>query len=375
MSTIGARAPNANTTVSHHLPRLGVLDLLRLVAAVSVVLFHLTARDHSRWAAGLPHTVFPGLAAVSRYGYLGVHLFFAISGFVILLSAWGRPARALVASRVSRLFPAYWAAVLLTATLRWAWPGFDARTPGEVLVNLTMLQDPLGVPRVDGVYWTLWVELQFYVVVAVMARIGLTAPRVVALCAVAPAVTLVALQVPSVARFASLTEWLPLFCAGMAVFVIRREGGRAVLWLVLVANTLTAAAVAATRTTSAIDAIASGPRTSPAVVAAGVVLVVGLVAAAALVPQVSRVDARWLTAAGLLTYPLYLTHEYVGWAVIDLLSPLTAAAVVLAAACAVCGGVAVALHRAAERPVQRRVRRWLEHGLRVGDGPPARHAA
>src|SRR5699024_10591942 len=102
--------------------RLRAMDALRLLAALAVVLFHFTTRDHGRWGAQLPHEVFPALSHVVRYGYAGVHLFFTISGFVILMSVWGRSPRQFVASRISRLYPAFWVAVLATATLRWWWP-------------------------------------------------------------------------------------------------------------------------------------------------------------------------------------------------------------------------------------------------------------
>jgi peptidoglycan/LPS O-acetylase OafA/YrhL len=351
--------------------RLRVLDLLRFVAATAVLLFHFTARDHARWAGGLPAEVFPHLAPVTRFGYLGVHLFFVISGFVVLASAWGRSTGSFVASRASRLYPAFWAAVLLTSVLRWAWPGFEARTPGEVLVNLTMLQDPLGIARVDGVYWTLWVELQFYAVVALLVRAGPTSRRVVGFAVVAPslaaALTLVR---PGVAGPWTLLEWLPLFGAGMVLCLIHRDGPRPALWCVLALDALLAAVVAAVRTPRAIDAVASGHATSAVVVAAGVVGVVALVAAATLVPRARACGPRWFTAAGLLTYPLYLTHEYVGWAAIEVLSRHLRPVPALVLASAVCLGVAALVHRTAERPFQARLRHVLD---RVLDPPrPAR---
>lgn len=102
-------------------------------------------------------------------------MFFIISGFVILMTlsrteTW----KDFVVSRASRIYPAYWAAVLLTfgvvslASL----PGREATLP-EALVNLTMLQDWLGAPRVDGVHWTLSVELSFYALMLAAFGVGL----------------------------------------------------------------------------------------------------------------------------------------------------------------------------------------------------------
>ena len=86
--------------------RLRVLDGLRLVAALAVVAFHYTGRDNPAWGESV-RTVFPTLSPVTLYGGFGPYLFFMISGFVILMSTWGRPVHSFVASRVGRIYPAY----------------------------------------------------------------------------------------------------------------------------------------------------------------------------------------------------------------------------------------------------------------------------
>jgi peptidoglycan/LPS O-acetylase OafA/YrhL len=54
---------------------------------------------------------------VSRYGYLGVDLFFVISGFVVQLSAWDRRPPEFVVSRIVRLYPAFWIAVTVVVVI------------------------------------------------------------------------------------------------------------------------------------------------------------------------------------------------------------------------------------------------------------------
>lgn len=86
-------------------------------------------------------TVFPGASACAAYGWLGVEIFFVVSGFVICMSAWGRGVGEFAASRISRLFPAYWAAVLFTAGVLFAWPEVrGVKAFSDVVVNLSMLQ-------------------------------------------------------------------------------------------------------------------------------------------------------------------------------------------------------------------------------------------
>ena len=144
--------------------RMASLDLLRFAAAMSVVVYHYTYRYADQLSP---------LQSVTRHGYLGVELFFVISGFVILWSARGRSATEFVRARVLRLYPEFWIAVPVSAVAFWLVSG-GATVTGvrQVLVNLTMIPQYLGTPYVDGVYWTLGVEIKFYVLVWLLAVLG-----------------------------------------------------------------------------------------------------------------------------------------------------------------------------------------------------------
>ncbi len=138
--------------------RLIELDALRGIGAIAVVLYHLTTRFPQMFpkADHVPFTFWEG-----EYRVL---LFFAISGFAIFftLERIGSVADFAV-NRFSRLFPAYWVAILLTlGFVHLGDIGALKIPPGSALVNFTMLQGFLYLPAVDGVYWTLTVELGFY---------------------------------------------------------------------------------------------------------------------------------------------------------------------------------------------------------------------
>ena len=110
--------PPARFPATARAPRLRVLDGLRLVAALSVMAYHYTARTSNAWDGDV-RAVWPGVGRLTQYGYLRVNLFFLISGFVILMTAWGRTVETFAVSRVTRLFPAYWVGVALTACCCW----------------------------------------------------------------------------------------------------------------------------------------------------------------------------------------------------------------------------------------------------------------
>jgi peptidoglycan/LPS O-acetylase OafA/YrhL len=141
-----------------HSARLSQLDAIRGIAALMVVLFHYSVRYQDFLGADYH------VSYAFKWGWLGVHFFFMVSGFVIFMTLCRTATGAdFIVSRFSRLFPAYWLAVLLTALFdNLLGPAQSQRSPMEVAVNLTMLQEFVHVRHVDGVYWTLTCELIFY---------------------------------------------------------------------------------------------------------------------------------------------------------------------------------------------------------------------
>lgn len=294
--------------------RLQEIDLLRFLAALAVVFYHysfLASTGHGLAVAG-----WPGLAEYSRYGYLGVELFFMISGFVILLSAQDRNPAAFVRSRFLRLYPAYWLCVSLTALVLLAWGvGRQSVTLSQYLANLTMLQKFVGISHVDGVYWTLVVELKFYFLVWLLLRTGAMARLRLWLWLWLSAAG-IALLVPERIgdRMGSLllAESAPFFCVGIACYLLRRDQHRWRDWAMLVLAGIIGSEVAARDAAelSADHQIAIAPATARWLIGSFCLLF------AAIACDWSR-WLRWsgLTPVGALTYPLYLLHAYIGYAI------------------------------------------------------------
>jgi peptidoglycan/LPS O-acetylase OafA/YrhL len=341
-------------------PRLAALDALRFLAAAAVVLYHFTGRTSSAWGAGQAERL-GGVGRWTAYGSLGPELFFVISGFVILMTAWGRPTAQVVASRVARLYPAYWVAVLATGVLLLVlWPEGKAVTPQQVLVNLTMVQAAVGVDHVDGVYWTLWTELRFYLLLGVFSLVGITRRRVLGVALVWPWAALLA-ERTGASGLASLliSDYAPLFAAGMALFVLLRDrevGRRSVVpWIAVAMSTGLAVALVVPSRAAVLERT-TGYAPSTVLLGAAVVACVAAVGVVALT-RVSRWEHAGLVTLGALTYPLYLLHEYWGLAVIRALTVHVPAAVALAAALAVVTAMAWVVHRYVEVPCGPRLRR------------------
>jgi peptidoglycan/LPS O-acetylase OafA/YrhL len=337
--------------------RVFVLDGLRLLSALGVVAFHLVAGDANR-AWGQPTSaLFAPIYHVARYGWLGVEMFFLISGFVICMSSWGRTAGEFAISRVVRLYPAYWLAVVATTAVVVLVPSYEHHVKlSELLVNLTMLQGPAGAPMVDPSYWTLTAELVFYVLFAliVVAR-GVTYRRVVAFCAIWTVATFLISRVNNVEASLYLgPRYSQYFVAGVAFYLIYRFGPNLLLWGIVGVSW----ALAMQRMLAESSIYGSPYRPTAVLVTAMFVLMAALSLGA-----FEWIRGRWLVVAGSLTYPLYLLHQVIGLTVITSLHRYVLPWPLL-------GGVVGALlvgsylvNLVVERPVARRLKRALTRSL------------
>ena len=338
------------------------IDLLRGLACVAVVAYHYLSRgQHGGWITSATH---PAIEAVVRYGYLGVHLFFMVSGFVIFMSAQGSSVRNFAASRAARLYPALWVAAPLTVAFAWAFH----RTEFEVslstlLINLTMVPQWFKVEFVDGAYWSLAVELQFYLLVALaIAFNGLRRPQTcVAAWLAISAVNALRPMYPL--EFWLAAKWAPLFCAGICFYLIATRG-RSPARLGLIACSYVLAVFY-----EAGPDLRGSAAGAPDLAKAGVEVAV-LTAFYALFFGFTASQKRLKRTpvsvwAGLLTYPVYLLHQNIGYIVLEALAPsglgfglrvlLTAAVIAV---------LAWAVVKFVERPLAPRLRGWI-------DGPPA----
>ena len=285
--------------------RLSSLDILRFLAAAAVMVYHFTYKYASPGDPPLPV-----LQAVTRHGYLGVEVFFMISGFVVLWSAQGRTATGFVRARILRLYPEFWIAVAVSAAIFTVVPGDFGGSPSitDVLANFTMVPQLVGAPYVDGVYWTLFVELKFYFLLWLLILFG-QIPRIERWLLGCLAVTALGafVELPSALRSLILFPYGALFAAGGLFYLVFDSG-----WTVRRAGGL----LVALPTTSVFAVRGmSGFIDAPHITTTAAIATVGvLVSAFVFFATLGRNDlgarlGRITTVAGALTYPLYLLHN------------------------------------------------------------------
>jgi exopolysaccharide production protein ExoZ len=139
------------------------LDAVRFVAALMVAIVHIGlacwAAPASAPAARILSGAYalPGMTLWIWFGWVGVQIFFVVSGFVIATSAEGASPLAFLKSRIVRLYPVAW----LASTLVLIVLAVNGLPPSPQAYAASMLLLPTG-PWIDGQYWTLGLEIMFY---------------------------------------------------------------------------------------------------------------------------------------------------------------------------------------------------------------------
>lgn len=214
--------------------RLNELDGLRGIAALAVVLFHYLYRYDEVYGHAFSVPVW------TKYGHYGVHLFFLISGFVIFwtISRAQRPFD-FVWSRFSRLYPVYWVAIFITFTIVaiFGLPGREVSAV-DLLFNLTMVHEYLGIPHVDGVYWSLTQELTFYAWMLALLVFNKIKHIEKLLLFWIIAATLICnekfgLELSRRLRYLLLLDYISLFAAGICFYLIKNGTAKTITYWVL----------------------------------------------------------------------------------------------------------------------------------------------
>ncbi len=297
--------------------RVNEIDLLRFLAALAVVFFHYAFRGFA--ADGLSIMPYPLLAPVAKYGYLGVNLFFMISGFVILMTAASGSLRAFFVSRVVRLYPAFWACCTITAVFIVVMGGMQFQvSPIQYLVNLTMFSEFVQVPSIDGSYWSLFAELKFYVLVAIVLKAG-RIHQALPLMAVWLIASIMLEIFPSYTiGYYLVADYSAYFIAGATCFLVwlqgtsmSRLGMLLACWAMAIFQSLQRLKSIDQRLQVQLD---------PMVIAATITAFFVILVLVAL-----RRTGAWgrssAALAGALTYPLYLLHQNIGYMIFNAAYP------------------------------------------------------
>ncbi len=142
--------------------RIKSLDALRAVAALSVFFFHMKVLARDR------------LGDFMWFGWVGVELFFVLSGFFIGVAVLAPPRwnpLEFIRRRLRRIVPAFYVSLFITVILVNSW--FLVHRTGWLIIakHLTFSHTFFGDSHgaINGAYWTLGVEAYFYLLMFLTA--------------------------------------------------------------------------------------------------------------------------------------------------------------------------------------------------------------
>lgn len=321
------------------------IDLLRFLAAMAVVACH--------WCFTTDQMQPIYEISAAKYGFFGVHLFFLISGLVILMSAQGQDLRGFVAARIVRLYPAFWICCTISALFAFSdpllgWP--------EYFANMTMFPNPFYAPLINLAYWSLVVEAKFYLLIAMLLLCGWL-HRIELVMWIWLAAT--AFSTSFLMRHLIMAPYAAFFVGGCACFLLRQKPTWD-RWALLFA----AWAVAMNETVLEVARQNHVPDTWTACI-----LVTAFFLVILAVSQKWLVLPEWkgIALLGAISYPIYLLHQRIaiemGWTTDNPALLLLAFAWIVI--------LSWVVHRWGELPLQRWMRAKLRNARRVNDLPPS----
>lgn len=279
------------------------IDVIRALAISLVVVFHYTVT----WTQNSP----------SRFhvagGWVGVELFFIVSGYCIAETIGRcRTVALFLVRRISRLYPAFAVVVILLAAIRNA-------DPAVLAGNLLFAWDA-GLPMLDPVFWSLLVEMKFYVLFAALrfafpASSEITfAKLAIGLCAAWMLLTVINIShpLPAAATYVKailsrifVAPFLPFFAVGILASYYLRNGRGSIPASLQVATLLTTLL-----SITVLSMVLTSPHENTT--ASVAIFAIGLLLFLAAIAGVRFPYSTAIHKIGLLSYVIYLVHNELG---------------------------------------------------------------
>lgn len=292
--------------------RLLAIDGLRGLAALAVVLFHLSGHIKKELTATVPQW----MMTIFEYGFLGVPVFFVLSGFVIAASVKSSAVTINYVGRFAlrrsiRLDIVYWSAIGLALLMLWLKGGImghEINYPplSEVALHAFYLQDLFNVKnQISAVFWTLCLEVQFYLffILSIYATSRISPiyssfmhSVIVAILAIISSMAYVGTIAISVPGF-FLKYWI-FFSLGCLCYRSLKFGGvHALLFSTVIVASLAV--------------IVGSGRHSYILAATATVLFIYVLGIYGLLKR--GLSSQYPQFLGMVSYSLYLTHPEIGW--------------------------------------------------------------
>lgn len=286
------------STNTRKLSHLAIIDVLRGTAALAVCLFHFT-RDGRTIREDHP------VSQAGAWGWLGVEVFFVISGFVIPYSMHMKSYRitelkTFMFRRLKRLEPPYLASIavfLLLPAIAKFLPqyrgGLADFTFSQLAGHFVYANAVLGYEWFNPAYWTLAIEFQYYFFLGFLFPIICSRRLSVSVFSVLCMGSLGFLPIHETKNPSLLLNWLPLFAMGISVCQYLVGAWSLRLLIAVMISVFTACTISL-----GVDCSLAG------VIAAAIIVV--------LKDRSLPTVLNPVASLGTISYSLYLLHEPIG---------------------------------------------------------------
>lgn len=329
--------------------RIKELDAFRGLAALAVVLYHYTTIYSKDFGVESP--------IYFSYGWLGVPFFFILSGFVITLTIERcTSASQFLKKRFIRLYPTFWICLLLTLGTIFITksqsiaPMFN-RPLVDILFNFTMFHELLKLHHVDGAYWSLLPELLFYLLMAGLflfkktEKVLLYNGILLVICCIH-----YFFPIPIISRLLDL-HYVLLFMIGICFYRIYTRKGKAPLYLhVLIITNLVLGIYLYTIVRPHLDIT---------IVFVSFPLIVLFFYIFVYTNFYVLGRSKFLLFLGIISYPLYLVHQIIGYILMLFFDKYTPRFLSIALAAAIAIGLASLITYIIEPPLNKRLKKII----------------
>lgn len=292
-----------------------LLDILRIFAALWVVSYHWSGKGYYRFLEDSFELQRPNgfWQDFTSLGYLGVDIFFILSGSVIARSALSRNHSSFAKSRFLRLFPVYFLATCLAI--------FSTRIQNGTAITSERLFSALGfqfwtrTENVIGAAWTLQYEIQFYFMIYSAIYFVNRKKLVFGTDNLRVLLNLLTIFIvigpffgSRIVEFVTLNSFLPYFVLGACLSQIRAKTDLKNYLIILIINMVYGVKILNNRVTEKTDLA------NPLLVTVVVLLTVIIIIFLSYLTEFLSLKERFssgITTLSLMTYPIYLLHDEV----------------------------------------------------------------
>ncbi len=346
--------------------RINEIDLLRFLAAIAVLFFHYSFRGHAY--DDLSVMSYPWIVSATKYGYLGVQLFFMISGFVIFMTASNANLKSFAISRIVRLYPAFWACCSITfIAILLMGNGRFSVTFTQYLANMTMFSEFMNVPSIDGAYWSIFIEIRFYLLIAIMLAFKQMRNAEYFMIAWLAYTAKTAVFGADKLSVYLISEYAAFFIAGASMFMVWKNGF-SIIRTATIAISFALSLYQALKQATVLTGVFKLEVDSLVVIAIVTSCFVAMLLSAT--RNTGFFGRTNWTTVGALTYPLYLLHQFIGYMTFNLLYDKVNVHLLFWSVILLVLAAAYAVNQLIEKPMSTRLRALLQRlpGNRVSTG-------